>query len=327
MPNHDRLFKELLRVFFIEFIMLFWPKLAAAMDRNSIEFLQQEIFTDVTAGDCHEADLLVKARLEGIGPMVFQVEAQGTPQAVFPERMFSYFSRVLFTHQVPVFPVGLLTYDSPRERAPNEYEVKIGDHAVLKFQYETVQLNLLDWRDYVGSGNPVGYALMSKMRMKPEERKLVKLECLRSTLSLGMDEARTELIAGFVNTYLRLKPEEEQWVVQELKISNPEQPLFWTYWHEKGLEQGLEKGLEQGLEKGREQGLEQGLEQGRGQGMAAIAELVLKRRLGDLPESTMRLIRSLPPERIADLTECARDLPTAASLDQWLARNSGPSAS
>jgi len=296
-PNHDRLFKELLRVFFIEFITLFWPKIAAALDKSSIEFLQQEIFTDVTAGERHEADLVVKARLEGIGPMVFQVEAQGSPQMVFPGRMFSYFSRVLFTHQVPVFPIALLTYDSPREKACDYYEVKIGDHSVLRFKFETVQLNRLDWRDYVGCGNPAAYALMSKMCMKPDERKLVKLECLRSTLALGLDAARTELIAGFVNTYLRLKPEEEQWVVEELKTSNPDQPLFWTYWHELGLEKG------------------------RGQGMAAIAELALKRRLGDLPESTLSRIRSLSPEQIVELTECARDLSTPASLDQWLAQH------
>ncbi|MBM3734698.1 MAG: DUF4351 domain-containing protein [Acidobacteria bacterium] len=104
-----------------------------------------------------------------------------------------------------------------------------------------------------------------------------------------------------------------------MKKSNREEPLFWTYWHEQGYEKGLEKGLELALKE-----LE--LEQGRRQGMAAIAELALKRRLGDLPESTLRRIRSLPLEHIADLTECARDLPTAASVDEWLTRNSAGQA-
>src|SRR5689334_16175036 len=61
--DHDRLFKELLTVFFVEFIDLFLPDVAAYLDKDSIEFLDKEVFTDVTAGSKHEVDLLVKARL------------------------------------------------------------------------------------------------------------------------------------------------------------------------------------------------------------------------------------------------------------------------
>ncbi|MBM3738007.1 MAG: DUF4351 domain-containing protein [Acidobacteria bacterium] len=289
MPIHDRLSKELLRVFFLEFITLFWPKLAALIERDSIEFLQQEIFTDVTAGERHEADLVVLARLAGLGGILFQVESQGTARSIFPERMFSYFSRFHLARRLPVFPIAVLTYDSPREQAIDYYDVTVGDEPVMSFKFRVVQLNRLDWRDYEGCGNPVAYGFMSQMRMMAEERKLVKLESLRSTLALGLDPARTQLIFGYVNTYLRLKPEEEEWVVEALKISNPDQGLFWTYWHEAG--------------------------------MVNVAEQVLKRRLGELPESTMARIRALPPEKIVDLTECARDFPTASSLDEWLAAN------
>jgi hypothetical protein len=36
--DHDRLFKELLTTFFFEFLDLFFPRLAARVDRESIEF-------------------------------------------------------------------------------------------------------------------------------------------------------------------------------------------------------------------------------------------------------------------------------------------------
>jgi hypothetical protein len=63
--DHDRLFKQLLTTFFVEFIELFLPKLSAHLERDSIEFLDKEIFTDLTSGERHEVDLLARARLRG----------------------------------------------------------------------------------------------------------------------------------------------------------------------------------------------------------------------------------------------------------------------
>ncbi|MFB8788919.1 MAG: hypothetical protein U7123_08735 [Potamolinea sp.] len=57
MIDHDRLFKELLSTFFWEFVELFLPKVAAYLERDSIFFLNQEVFTDVTSGERREVDL------------------------------------------------------------------------------------------------------------------------------------------------------------------------------------------------------------------------------------------------------------------------------
>jgi hypothetical protein len=45
MIDHDRLFKELLSTFFVDFLDLFLPQVANQIDRNSIQFLPQEVFT------------------------------------------------------------------------------------------------------------------------------------------------------------------------------------------------------------------------------------------------------------------------------------------
>ena len=63
--DHDRLFKELLRTFFAEFLELFLPQVAQYIEPGSLEFLDKEIFTDVTSEDRHEVDLLVKCRFRG----------------------------------------------------------------------------------------------------------------------------------------------------------------------------------------------------------------------------------------------------------------------
>ena len=48
MTDHDRLFKELIMVFFFDFLELFLPELAVHLNRASVEFLDKEVFTDVT---------------------------------------------------------------------------------------------------------------------------------------------------------------------------------------------------------------------------------------------------------------------------------------
>jgi hypothetical protein len=55
--DHDRLFKELLSTFFLEFLELFLPELRATIDPNSIQFLPQEYFADLTAGEEKIIDL------------------------------------------------------------------------------------------------------------------------------------------------------------------------------------------------------------------------------------------------------------------------------
>jgi hypothetical protein len=48
--DHDRLFKELLATFFVEFLELFFSDFVRDLDRNSIEFFDKQVFTDVTVG-------------------------------------------------------------------------------------------------------------------------------------------------------------------------------------------------------------------------------------------------------------------------------------
>ena len=75
--DHDRLFKELLATFFVEFLDLFCPDLSIVLARDSLAFLDKETFTDVTSGERHEADLVVQAQLrEQASVLLIHVEHQ-----------------------------------------------------------------------------------------------------------------------------------------------------------------------------------------------------------------------------------------------------------
>ena len=208
MTDHDRLFKELLTTFFVEFLELFVPELAADLDPATVGFLDKELFTDVSSGERHEVDLLARARFRGQDScFLVHVENQAQSQADFARRMFRYFARLHEKHGLPVYPIALFSHETARPE-PNEYVIQFSGWEVLHFRFRCIQLQRLNWRDYVRQANPVAAALMARMGMAVEERARVKLECLRLLTSLQLDRARQRLISGFVDAYLRLSPAE-----------------------------------------------------------------------------------------------------------------------
>ena len=124
--DHDRLFKELLTMWFVEFIELFFPKLAAELDRGSIEFLDKEIFNDLSSGEPYEVDLLVKVRLRGREMYILiHIENQATWRADFPRRMFEYFALLLKKLGLPIYPIAIFSYDSrPLTPAADRFEIE-----------------------------------------------------------------------------------------------------------------------------------------------------------------------------------------------------------
>jgi len=63
--DHDRLFKELIGTFFVEFIELFFPQVMTYIETESVTLLDKEIFTDVTEGEKHETDLIAQVKFQG----------------------------------------------------------------------------------------------------------------------------------------------------------------------------------------------------------------------------------------------------------------------
>lgn len=106
--NHDRLFKELLTTFFVEFIELFFPEMIDYLEADSLEFIDKEIFTDITQGARREADLLVKCRVQGRETFfLIHLEHQSKREKDFARRMFFYFARLTEKFALPVYPIAL----------------------------------------------------------------------------------------------------------------------------------------------------------------------------------------------------------------------------
>ncbi|OYD93167.1 flagellar assembly protein H [Nostoc sp. 'Peltigera membranacea cyanobiont' 210A] len=295
MIDHDRLFKELLTTFFWEFIELFFPEITAYLERDTISFIDKEVFTDVTAGEKYETDLVVKARFRGQESFfLVHLEHQAYYQEAFDLRMYRYFARLYEKYALPVYPIALFSYDSPKKAETNFHQVAFPNKVVLQFNYDVIQLNRLNWREYLQQQNPVASALMAKMNIAPKDRPRVKSECLRLLATLQLDPARTQLISGFIDTYLRLNAQEEEIFQTEIAQFEPTQQQvvmqIVTSWMEEGIQQGELK----------------------------IIQRQLTKRIGVITPELQEELRGLSLTHLEDLAEALLDFSTEADLVAWL---------
>jgi hypothetical protein len=140
----------------------------------------------------------------------------------------------------------VFSFDKPQRAEPDNYKVELLDRKILEFNFVSIQLNRLNWRDYIDRPNPVAAALMSKMKIAKGDRPKVKAECLRLLVTLRLDPGKMRMISKFVDTYLRLNQQEEQTFQTELDkmdiVQKEEIMEVTTSWEEKGIEKGIEKG-------------------------------------------------------------------------------------
>jgi len=250
--DHDRLFKELLSTFFVEFLDLFLPQIASQIERDSVQFLPQEVFTDVTSGEKKEIDLLAQVGYQGQDAFfLIHVENQSYSEAGFAKRMFRYFARLHEKYDLPIYPIAVFSFDEPKRSESQVYQVSFPDLTVLAFRFASIQLNRLNWRDFLVQQNPVAAALMAKMNVAVEDRPRVKAECLRLLATLHLDPARMQLISGFVDVYLRLNADEEQAFQAEIDrmgLVNEEKVMeILTSWEEKAMERIAVNLLREGM--------------------------------------------------------------------------------
>ena len=302
-PNHDRLFKELLSTFFVEFIELFFPEILEYLDRSSIKFVDKEVFTDVTAGETYEVDLLIESKFrEQSYTFLIHIENQSYNQTDFNKRMFRYFARLHEKFDLPIYPIVIFSYERPIREASTNYVVDFPDRQVLQFNFATVQLNRLNWRDFLNNHNPIAAALMKKMKIAPLDRPQVKLECLRLLATLKLDSAKTKMISGFVDSYLKLNEQEEKAFQSQInQIESEEKEIIMTIttsWKEEGIKEGIEQGRKLEL-------------------IESILE-ILKFKSINLTDALQLKINDLEISQLKELRKASLEFDNLNELQQWL---------
>jgi hypothetical protein len=301
MIDHDQLFKTLLKEFFLEFVELFLPAVFAYLDPREITFLDKEVFTELQAGKKRSGDLVVKVKFKGRAAyFLIHCEPESSrrrKRGEFGRRLFDYFALFTREYRLPVYPIAILSYDKPRDQEDDVFRVEFPDKVVLEFRFTVIQLNRLNWRDFLRHDNPIAAALMAKMGFAPEERVEVKKECLRMIVRLRYDRERTQFLATFVDVYLALNAEEEarfSAALKELPLEEQETAMeIMTSWERRGLQQGLQRERE-------------------------LVLRLLTSRVGALSKSAQASIARLSIEQVENLALALLDFKKPGDLTRWL---------
>ncbi|WP_051038453.1 DUF4351 domain-containing protein [Gloeocapsa sp. PCC 7428] len=143
---------------------------------------------------------------------------------------------------------------------------------------------------------------MAKMQIKPQERSIVKLECLRLLATLRLDPARMQLISGFIDSYLRLNIQEEQ--------------LFQTQLSTLGIVQQEE--VMKIVTSWMEQGRQEGKQEGRQEEAQSLILRLLNRRIGAFDAQLQAQIQQLSLSQLENLDEALLDFSDTSDLITWL---------
>jgi hypothetical protein len=197
--------------------------------------------------------------------------------------------------------VVLFSYDAPQRAEPDHYTVAFPGETVLQFTYRVIQLNRLPWRPFLQRPNAVASALMTKMKIAPQDRGKVRNECLRMLANLKLDPARSKLIGGFIDAYLTLTAQEMRQYEREFAKLAPEEQeermALISSWERKGIEQGLHEGQER------------------------IIVRLIRKRFGIVAPGVTERLDTLSTDELDELGDAIFDFASVADLEAWLSRH------
>ena len=150
---------------------------------------------------------------------------------------------------------------------------------------------------------------LPQTEFRGHSRLRVKLECLGLLATLKLDPARSKLIGGFIESYLKLTAEETERYERDIQRLEPEEremtSVLISSWEQKGIDQGIRQGITQGLHTGKE----------------SLILRQIRRRFGAVSASVTARLGQLSSEQLDDLGEALFDFAELADLERWLARH------
>ena len=307
--DYDSPWKDVLTLFFPEFMAFFFPQVHAEIDwACGFEFLDKEMqrLSAKAAVGRRTVDKLVKVwRKNGDELCVLiHIEVQGQRETGFPQRIFVYQYRLFDRNKTPVASFVILTDEDPNWR-PNEYRAEIfGTELSLKFP--TVKLTdfRARLRELEQSDDPFAMVVLAQLAASethgdPEGRFWKKLEIAKRLYAHGWDKQRVIALFDFLDSLLRLPDEMDETFHDKLSEFKEEQEMKYV----NSIERiGIRKGI--------------------AQGSAGIVLRLLHRRFGAIDEATEAQVRSLSLKQIEALSDVLDDFTEVADLQTWLVHRS-----
>lgn len=295
----DNAWKDVLQVWFPEFMAFFYPELYAQIDWSAgYETLDKELQAITTQSMLGKrfVDKLIKVKsLKGTELWVLlHIEVQGEKETHFEARLFEYYYRLWDRYHIPIATLAILADDNPAWR-PNVYRSELWGNEVISFHFSSIKLlDYANQRELLEkTTNPFGLIVLAQLaaietKESPETRFQVKSSLTRKLYERGLDRDAILNFYKFVDWVLAL-PKELAIRYNDLvhKIEEEKTVAYITTAErigmEKGFEQGILKGIQEGMQKGIQEGMQEGMQKGREegiyQGTLAGEKLILTKQL------------------------------------------------
>ena len=307
--QHDKIFKQLLRVFLEDFLRLIAPRALKRLDLSAPEFLDKELFAGGPHGDRRELDLLVRVRTLDGRPLLIHVEIEARASRGMAERLWRYRSQLQARYDMRVLSIAFYLKRGRSGVNLQTWKSSLGPD-FPEPRYLTFALTGGRAAEYLDRPEPLAWALAALLDPGPWSRAELKMACIRRIAGLkGRIDAY--LLYDCVENYLELEP----WEVAEFEAlhsqrENQEVRAMKMTWSETQQAVGWEKGRREGKDEGHREGVEEGTQRGARQ----LLLHQLGKRFGPLPETVRRRVEAI--DSLDLLTRLAERLLSAHSLDE-----------
>jgi predicted transposase YdaD len=303
--QHDKIFKQLLRVFLEDFLRLVAPQALERMDLSSPELLDKELFVGGPHGKRREPDLLARVGTINGRPLLIHVEIEARASQEMPERLWRYNNQIRARYDTPVLSIvaylrrgrpGVCLETWPSDLGPDFPELRYISFGLAGCRAE----------EYLARPEPLAWAFAALMDPGPLSRAELKIACMRRIAGL---KGRTDpfLLVDCVENYLQLDPREvAEFDALRSRRENREVRAVAMTWSETQRAQGREEGRAEGRTEGMVQGAQRGARQ--------LLLHQLGKRFGPLPENVRRRVETITS--LDRLTELAERVLSARSLEE-----------
>ena len=307
--QHDKIFKQLLRVFLEDFLRLVAPQALERLDLSVPEFLDKELFAGGPHGRRRELDLLVRVRTPDGRPLLIHVEIEARASEGMKERLWRYGNQIQARYDTPVLTIVVYLKRGRPGVNLESWESRLGPDFPVP-RYVSFGLAGCPAAEYLDRPEPLAWALAALMDPGRLSRAELKMACLRRIAGL---KGRIDpfLLVDCVENYLQLEPREvAEFEALRSRRENQEVRAMAMTWSETqqavGWEKGRREGVQEGMERGRRVGVEEGTRQ------VLLHQLV--KRFGPLPETVRRRVEAI--SSLDRLTELAERVLSAHSLEE-----------
>ncbi|MEI3614108.1 hypothetical protein [Pseudogracilibacillus sp. SO30301A] len=219
--KQDQLFTKLIKVFFAEFLEVFFPDIHNQINFEHVTFLPEKMFTETN--DCSKRVVSLFANVKWKKNDTLVVVCVG-PTSYYPlDFQFRMFNNL---HKIDKLSFSITIYNYESYLGRNKCNIPISDLEVLYFNYFSLYLRKQNWRKLIKTDNPVAAAFLSKMKYAENEKVKVKLSFFKILARLKLDMEKNVLLFRFFETNLKLSNIEKAIFVEEInKLENAKEIL------------------------------------------------------------------------------------------------------